>query len=171
MHKYAAMWEGMALRGVFAVLLGLAALFWPGLSLGILVLFFAAYALSDGFFAILLWVKTQLNFLLVEGIVGILAGVIAIFWPLAIITVFVYLFALWALITGIAEIVLALSLRKVVAQEIFYLLAGFLSIITAVVLLVVPGAAAVAIVWVVGVYAVLFGLMLIGSAIRLRSAS
>ncbi len=167
-------WWAIALRGLFAVLFGVAAFVWPGITLVVLVLLWGAYALVDGIFALVAAVRAAERRgtwwpLVLEGILGIVAGVLTFIWPGITALVLLYLIAAWAILTGIAEIVAAVRLRRVLTGEWLLGLAGVVSIIFGVLLIVFPGAGALAVIWLIGAYALVFGIVLIVLGFRLRS--
>lgn len=166
-------WWAVALRGVAAVLFGVAALIWPGLTLGILVLLFGAYVLVDGIFDLILAIQRATHHarwwpLLLEGLAGIVVGLLTFFWPGITALVLLVLMASWAIVTGIFELIAAMELRREIANEWLLGLSGFASVLFGVLLLLMPGAGALALVWLIGVYALLFGILLLGLAYRLR---
>ena len=161
-------WWALALRGLFAALFGIAAFIWPGLTLTALIVLFAAYALVDGLFALIGGAQTRSWFFILEGIVGIVAGVLAFIWPGVTALVLLAFIAGWAILTGIIEIVAAIQLRRAIANEWLLILGGILSIAFGIFLIVRPGEGALAVVWAIGVYALLFGMVLIALAFRLR---
>ncbi len=169
-------WWALVLRGLFAVLFGIMALAWPGITLGALVLLYGAYALADGAFAIAsvmagrTWGRPWWS-LLVEGLVGIAVGILTFIWPGITALVLLYLIAAWAFITGIFEIVAAIRLREEIRGEWLLALSGVLSILFGVILVIWPGAGAVALVWVIGAYSIASGALLIALGFRLRSWS
>jgi uncharacterized membrane protein HdeD (DUF308 family) len=169
-------WWALVLRGLFAVLFGIMALAWPGITLGALVLLYGAYALADGVFAIAAVMAGRTGArpwwsLLVEGLVGIAVGIMTFAWPGITALVLLYLIAAWAVVTGIFEIVAAIRLREEIRGEWLLALSGILSILFGVTLVIWPGAGAVALVWVIGAYAIAFGALLIALGFRLRSWS
>lgn len=169
-------WWILALRGVAAILFGLAAYFWPGAALATLVLLFAAYAVVDGVLVLATGIRQAGEnkhwwLLLLEGLVSILAGVAALFYPGITALVLLYFVAAWAVITGILEIVAAVRLREEIKGEFWLGLAGVLSILFGVALFLFPGPGALAVVWLIASYAVVFGIAMIGLGFRLRSAS
>jgi uncharacterized membrane protein HdeD (DUF308 family) len=166
-------WWALALRGVLAILFGLAALLRPGIALEALILLFGAYALVDGVFSIVgvfggarggmpRWL------LLLEGIAGIVAGIVAFFLPVLTAFALYFLIIAWALVTGVAEISTAIRLRREIEGEWAMILSGALSILFAVVLLVSGAIGIFTLVWVIGVYAVVFGVLLLIAAFRVR---
>jgi uncharacterized membrane protein HdeD (DUF308 family) len=166
-------WWALALRGVLAILFGLAALLRPGIALEALILLFGAYALVDGVFSIVgvfggarggmpRWL------LLLEGIAGIVAGIVAFFLPVLTAFALYFLIIAWALVTGVAEISTAIRLRREIEGEWAMTLSGALSILFAVVLLASGAIGIFTLVWVIGVYAVVFGVLLLIAAFRVR---
>jgi uncharacterized membrane protein HdeD (DUF308 family) len=167
-------WWVLALRGLAGILFAIAAFFWPGLTLLILVSLFGAYALIDGIIALGAAIsamkhKEPWGHELLEGLAGIFAGVITLFWPGITAVALVYIIAAWALITGFVEVAAAIRLRKEIHGEWLLALSGILSIIMGVVLVVWPLAGALAFVWLMGGYALLFGILFLMLAFRLRS--
>lgn len=166
-------WWALALRGLFAIIFGLIALINPGLTLLALIYLFGAYSLVDGIFAVAAAVRAaeahnRWGWLLVEGIAGILTGIIAFAVPGITAIVLLYLIAAWALVTGVLELIAGFHLRGHVANEWLLLLSGAASIIFGVLLIVQPGAGALALLWLIGLYALLFGVLVLILAFRLR---
>jgi uncharacterized membrane protein HdeD (DUF308 family) len=167
-------WWALALRGAIAILFGLAALLRPGIALEALILLFGAYALVDGVFSIVgVFGGTRSGtprwILLVEGVAGILAGVIAFVFPILTAVVFLYLIAAWAIVTGIAEIATAIRLRQEIRGEWALIVGGVLSVLFGVLLGVVgPFAGILSLIWLIGAYAIAFGVLLLVTAFRVR---
>jgi uncharacterized membrane protein HdeD (DUF308 family) len=164
-------WWALALRGVIAVLFGLLTFFIPGVTLISLVLLFGFYAILDGTFDIVSAMKAPGHHwpLLVEGIVGIVAGIVTFMWPGITAMVLLYLIAFWAILTGVLEIVAGIRLREVIANEMLLILMGVISTLFGILIIIFPGAGALAIIIWIGAYAVVFGIILIVLAFRLRS--
>ena len=164
-------WWALLLRGIAAVLFGLAALFWPGLTLYVLVIFFGAYVLVDGVFAIAAGIRGSGGrgwLLLAEGVLGVLAGLVALFWPGISALVLLYVIAAWAIFTGILKVVMAISLRREIENEWLMIVSGVLSVVFGVVLGALPGVGLLSLVWLVGIYALIFGVALIVLGFRVR---
>jgi len=167
-------WWALALRGAAALLFGLIALIWPPSAVAALVLLFGAYAFADGIFNLIAAVRApregkRWGSLAFEGVVSLLAGVLTFFWPAITAFALVMLVASWSLITGIAEIVAAIRLRKHIEHEWLLGLSGVLSVAFGVLLFLLPAAGAIALAIWIGAYAVAFGVLLIGLGFRLRS--
>src|SRR5512139_1191041 len=176
LEKISRNWWLYAVRGVVAVIFGVVAFTRPEQALQTLVLVFGAYALVDGIFAVIAGIAARGYFdrwwaVLLEGMVGIVIGLLTFFWPNVTALVLVYFIAAWALITGIFEIVAAIQLRRVITGEWMYILGGLLSILFGVLLFVFPGAGALSLVWLIGIYAIVFGISEIIFAFRLRGLS
>ena len=170
LHLLARHWWAVALRGVFAVLFGILTFLIPGITLLTLVLLFGAYVLLDGIFDIVAAIRSPSHHwaLIVEGIIGIIAGILTFLWPSITAMVLLYLIAFWAIFTGVLEIVAGVRLRQAISNEVLLILMGILSILFGLFILIFPGAGALAVVLWIGAYAFLFGIMLIALGFRLR---
>jgi uncharacterized membrane protein HdeD (DUF308 family) len=168
-------WWALVLRGLAAILFGVLAFAWPGITLFVLVLFFGAYMLVDGIFAIVAAVRAAGEedrwwLLLIQGTLGVLAGLVAIFWPGLTALALLYFIAAWAIVTGIMEIVAAIRLRREIEGEWALALSGALSVLFGVLLVVLPAPAGLlSLVWLIGAYAVATGVLLLILAFRVRS--
>ena len=157
-------WWIIAVRGMLAIVFGILALVWPDTTKLALVLLFGTYVLVDGFSAIAAGIALAPNFkrwwaLLLEGLTGIMIGVLTFSWPNVTGLILLYFIATWAVITGIFEIVAAIQLRRVISGEWAMILSGLMSVLFGIVLFVFPAAGAVSIVWLIGIYAIAFGIM------------
>jgi uncharacterized membrane protein HdeD (DUF308 family) len=167
-------WWLVVLRGVAGILFGVAALFAPGLSLLVLVLLFGAYAFADGVFALISAVRRRGTsepwwLLLLEGIAGIAAGVFTLLWPGISALALLYVIATWAVVTGALEIAAAIRLRKVITDEWLLALSGIASVIFGVLVMMFPGAGALALVLWIAAYSLLFGVLFVVLGLKLRS--
>ena len=165
-------WWAIALRGLAALVFGLVALFVPGAVLLTLALFFAAYLLVDGVLGIIASVMAashhdRWGLLLFEAVVNIVVGAAAAIFPAAAVLAFVILVAVWALVTGGVVIVAAFRLH-VSHGRWWMVLAGIVSVIWGLLLLVAPLMGAVVLTWWLGAYAIIFGIMLLVLGSRLR---
>ena len=164
-------WWALALRGLAAVIFGILAFIWPGVTVTILVLFFGAYVLWDGIFALVAAFRTEGNRrwpLILEGLVGIVVGLIAFIWTDVATLSLLLLIGAWAVITGIFEIIAAIRLREEIEGEWLLLLSGVLSVLFGIALFIWPAAGALAITWIIATYAILFGILMIVLGFRLR---
>lgn len=173
LEQMARHWWTLTLRGALAILFAIVVFVSPlGAGL-ILVLFFGAYALVDGVLALIAAARlshADENWqpLIIEGVLGILFGIIAFADPAAMAIALVYVAAAWAILTGILEIVAAVRLRRAIADEFWLILTGIVSLIFGIVLLANPLVGFGALAWLLGAYALLFGLLLIALSLRLR---
>ena len=170
---YTSSWWALVLRGIFAIAFGVLAFVWPHITLTALVFLWGAYALVDGAFAVAAGVKSYGEnkrwwLLLIEGILGVIAGVLAFVIPGITALVLLMLIAAWAIVTGAFEIAAAIQLRKHITGEWLLALAGVASILFGVLLVLNPGAGALAVVWMIGAYAIVFGCLLIALGFRLH---
>jgi uncharacterized membrane protein HdeD (DUF308 family) len=164
-------WWVLALRGVLAIVLGILALAWPTITLLALAIVFGAYALVDGIFAAVAATRAgpgrHTPFVL-EAIFGIVIGLLALAWPTVSLFVLVFLVAIWAIVTGVSAIMTAVRARELITGEWLYILGGAISVLFGVLVLFWPASGAVAVAWLIGVYAILFGITMIAAALLLR---
>jgi uncharacterized membrane protein HdeD (DUF308 family) len=166
-------WWAVALRGAFAILLGLIAFAMPPVFLASLVLVFGAYAIVDGVFAIVAGLRAAQRHerwwpLALEGLVDILAGIIVFLLPAAALLAFLYLVSAWSIVTGLFRIAAAIRLRKQIEGEWLLILNGALSVLFGVVIALFPAVGLITVVWIIGAYAVVFGILLVALGFRLR---
>ena len=165
-------WWTLALRGLAAVIFGILAYLWPDITFTVLVLFFGAYALWDGVFALIGAFRTggeRRWMLILEGLVGIAAGIVTFIWPGAASLAILTIIAAWAIVTGIFEVIAAIRLREEIEGEWLMLFSGLLSVLFGIALAIWPAAGLVAVTWMIGAYAIVFGILLIVLGFRLRS--
>ena len=171
---YLRSWWVPALRGIFGILFGVLALMWPGLTLLTLVALFAAYALLGGIASVVgaigyrrvdddWWVPLLL------GLVSIGAAVVAVVNPVLTTLVLVMVIAANALVTGVLDIVAAVRLRRELQGEWLLALSGIASVVFGALVFMYPLAGAIALVWMVSVYAVVTGVLLLSLAVRVRA--
>jgi uncharacterized membrane protein HdeD (DUF308 family) len=165
-------WWALALRGLAAVVFGLLAFVVPHLTLAVLIALFGAYALVDGIFGVVAAVRAaergaRWGALLVEGLWGLAIAVVVFVWPRETALLLLYFIAAWAIITGILEVLAALRLRRELTGEWLLGLAGAASVVFGLLLVAFPGAGALAVIWLIGGYALAFGILLLGLAWRL----
>ncbi len=166
-------WWAIVLRGVSAVLFGLIALAWPGLTLALLILLYGAYALVDGILAVIGAIARRRPgafpwSMLLAGLAGIAMGVMAFLWPAITAIALLYLIAAWAVIRGVFEVIAAVHLRREIEHEWLLAAGGVLSILLGLFLFASPGAGALALLWAIGAMAIAFGVLTIGLGFRLK---
>jgi len=166
-------WWLVVLRGVVAVLFGVLAFAYPGRAGEVLVLVFGAYALVNGLFTLGLAMRAPKGTpgkgsLALDGLLGVFAGILTFFYPGITALSLLWVIAFWAILTGIFEILAAIKLRKELSNEWMLILGGALSALFGVVVFAMPKAGALSIIWLIAAYAVVFGIMLLTVAFRLR---
>lgn len=165
-------WWSLALRGLIAVIFGVATFIWPNVSLALLVSLFGAFALVDGILAAVAAVThRELPYwwvLLLEGLAGIGAGVLTFMYPNIAAAALLAVIAAWAIVTGILEVIAAIQLRKEIEGEWMLGLSGVLSVMFGVLIAMQPQTGALAVLWIIGMYAILFGGLELALAFRMR---
>ncbi len=173
LHLLSRNWWAVLLRGICAVIFGLAAFAWPGFTLAVLILFYGAYVLVDGIFAVAssFGKKEGGKFpwaMFLVGLVSIAVGLITFVWPGLTALALLYLIGAWAIVRGIFEVVAAIELRKQIEGEWLMIIAGMASVLFGVLMVLWPGAGVLALLWLIGVFAVIFGVIMIILAFKLR---
>lgn len=161
----------LMLRGIFGVVFGILAFGWPGLTLTALVFLFGSFALLDGLANIAHATGhrgSQAWVLVLEGLLGVAAGTLTFIWPGVTLLVLITMIAIWAVATGILDVVASIRLRRVITGEWLLALSGILSIGLGVLLFAYPLTGAIVLAWWVGAYAFTAGVVLIVLALRLR---
>jgi uncharacterized membrane protein HdeD (DUF308 family) len=166
-------WWIIALQGVAAIVFGVLALVWPGITLLALVFLFAAYALIDGVLSLISGFRRGVGgrtdwWRVARGVVGIAAGVIAFAMPGMTAYVLLIVIAAWAIVSGAIELVAAYQLRDVIRREWLLALDGLVAVIFGIALIVFPSAGALAVVWLIGAFAIVSGVILLTLAFRMR---
>jgi uncharacterized membrane protein HdeD (DUF308 family) len=166
-------WTALLGRGLIAIALGLLVWLRPGISLSLFVVVFGLWALLDGI--VNCWLafedrpQPSWGWMLLDGLIGIAIGVLALSRPKSTAIALLFLIGVWAVARGVLEIVVAIALRKELKGEWRLLLAGLLSIVFGAIVFSRPGAGLIAILWLVGFYAVLYGLMLVSLAFKAKN--
>jgi uncharacterized membrane protein HdeD (DUF308 family) len=167
-------WWAFIARGVVAVALGVMVFAWPAITIAALIIVFGVYIFVDGIFLIVKAIggwksRDDRWLLLLEGLLGIGIGVITFVAPGVTAITLLFFIAAWSLTTGILEIVGAIRLRKEIQGEIWWILSGIASVLFAVFLMIFPGAGILTLTWLLGIYAIVFGVLLIALGIRVRA--
>jgi uncharacterized membrane protein HdeD (DUF308 family) len=170
MHTMIGYWWALVLRGIFAIIFGLMALVWPGLTLAALVILFGVYSFADGVFALISAVqhRDRMGVLILEGLADLAAAAVTFLWPAITALALLYVIAAWAVVTGVMELIAAVRLRRAVENEILMGLSGVASIVFGALLFFRPGAGALAVSWLIGAYALLFGILLLALGLRMH---
>jgi uncharacterized membrane protein HdeD (DUF308 family) len=169
-------WGWVVLRGVAAVLFGILAFALPGITLAALVIVWGAYALADGILALIAAYRVRDQgkpfwSLVIVGLLGIAAGIVTFIWPGMTALLLLMFIAAWAVVMGIFQIIAAIRLRKEIQNEWLLGLSGVLSVLFGIIMFVQPGAGALAVIWVIAAYAIVFGALLIWLGLRLKKRS
>jgi uncharacterized membrane protein HdeD (DUF308 family) len=162
-------WGALAFRGVVAILFGVVAFVWPGRTVAVLVILLAAFALVEGLINVIAGVRAREGWAIAEGALSILVGlVIVVVGPQWTALALLYLVAAWAILTGIARIVAAIQLRRLVENEWLLILSGVASVVFGVIAAIFPGAGILALIWFVAAWAIVLGLLQLALALSLR---
>ncbi len=167
-------WWVLLLRGIIAIVFGVLVWLQPGISITALVLVFGVYALMDGILGV--WTafagRKEHNdwwVLLLWGLIGVGVGIFTFIAPGLTALALLFYIAIWAIITGVLEIVAAIRLRKEIRGEWLLILGGIASVLFGLFLIIQPAAGALALLWLIGTYGIIFGVLLVILAFRARS--
>ncbi|MCT9930904.1 HdeD family acid-resistance protein [Planotetraspora sp. A-T 1434] len=165
-------WWLLALRGALAILFGIVALVWPGITLLALVILFGAYAIVNGVFELAHAIRgttgQSRGWLVFSGVISIIAGILAFVWPGITTLALLFVIAAWFVVTGIFEIAGAIAMRRQIEGEWLLVLSGAVLVVFGVLLFIWPASGALALVWLIGVSAIVFGVSLLILAFRVR---
>jgi uncharacterized membrane protein HdeD (DUF308 family) len=165
-------WWAFVLRGLLALIVGVILLLFPQIGLPSLILAFAAWMIVDGVAELIRAWQTrgqkQWWVGILEGIAGIVVGLIAVIVPGLTALALLFLVAVWAIVTGVLEIVAAIRLREQITGELWMGLAGVLSVLFGLFLILFPGAGILSLLWLAGFFAILFGASMLLLSWRLR---
>jgi uncharacterized membrane protein HdeD (DUF308 family) len=159
------------LRGILAIGLGILTFVYPGPTLAALIVVFAVYAIFNGIFAITAGVTVRGGpswWLVVGGVAGIAIGVFTFFQPSATALALVIAVGIWAIVTGTAELVAAVTLGNIVAPRWLIGLSGVVALAFGVLLIMFPGDGILSVLWLVGYYAIFAGVMNLAIGFGLR---
>jgi uncharacterized membrane protein HdeD (DUF308 family) len=166
-------WGALAIGGILAIVLGLVAIIWPDTTLRVLVVFLGAYAFISGIFTVLVGAVWPPGWglrwpMVLQGVLGIVVGVLIFLRPEIAALVLIYVVAAWAIISGLLQIAAAVRLRRVLPDEWTLIVGGAASAVFGVLLAVWPKEGLIALVWIFGVFAVVFGVAQLVLANRVR---
>jgi len=167
-------WWTFVLRGIVAILFGVLAFVQPGITVAALVILFALWALFDGVLALIGSIAAAEAHepwwpLVLGGLLGVAAGIAAFKWPGITALALLLIIAYWSIFRGILEIAAAVRLRHVIQGEAWLILAGIASVAFGVLLVLYPGPGVLAVVWLIGIYAVIFGILELMLGFRLKN--
>jgi uncharacterized membrane protein HdeD (DUF308 family) len=172
LHSLAKNWWLLLLRGLAAIVFGVLAFAWPGITVISLVIVYGAYALVDGLFSIYAAIRGEGQaprwWLAVVGVAGVLAGLISFAMPGVVALWLLFLIGAWAIVSGVFEIIGAIRLRKEIDNEWMLILHGVISVLFGVLLFAMPMTGALAMVWVIGAYAIAAGVIMCVLSFRLK---
>lgn len=161
-------WWVVLLRGLLAILFGVLAYTWPGLTILFLVTLWGAYALFDGVLGVVAGIRGKWGSLVVIGLLGIAAGVIAFLWPGLTAVTLLWILAFWAIVAGVLQISAAIRLRKEVQGEWLWVLSGILTIGLGVLFFLYPGAGILSVTWLIAALAIVWGILLVMLSFKLK---
>jgi uncharacterized membrane protein HdeD (DUF308 family) len=167
-------WWVFAIRGIAAIVFGIGAFIWPGTTLTVLVLLFGAYALVDGVALLVALARGDAEArsngwaVGMMGVLGIVAGIVTFFLPGLTALTLLYIVAFWAIASGVFQVIGAIALRKELEGEFWMAIGGLASIVFGALLVASPGEGLITLVWLVGIWAIVFGVSSLGLASKLR---
>jgi uncharacterized membrane protein HdeD (DUF308 family) len=167
-------WWLLLLRGIASILFGIAAFVWPGLTVLALTLLYGAFAFADGILSLGAALTGSGDrsiptwWLALIGVLGVAAGIVAFLWPGLTAFALIIVIGAWAVTIGVLEIIGAIWLRNEIEDEWLLIAAGILSVLFGLAVLLRPGAGALALAWAIGAFAIVFGILHIAFAFRLK---
>jgi uncharacterized membrane protein HdeD (DUF308 family) len=168
-EKLGEMWWSFMVRGVLAAALGLCALIWPSASLAILLRLVGIYCLLDGVTGLIGALRaSERGAHLLQAILGLVVGVLLLFWPEGSVRTLLVIFGIWALLTGVSQIWAARQQEVEGGERRAMTTIGWVAVVVGLILIVWPGTGVVTIAWLIGIVALLLGVSLIWLALRLK---
>jgi uncharacterized membrane protein HdeD (DUF308 family) len=170
-------WWVFAVRGVAAIVFGILAFVWPDTTLQVLVILFGAYAFVDGASLLIALVRGDAVArrngwaFAIMGLLGIGAGIVTFLWPALTALSLLAVVAGWSIVMGIFQVIAAIALRREISGEFWMALGGVASVVFGVLLVAFPGEGLLSLVWLVGAWAIVFGISSIALALRLRKVN
>lgn len=166
-------WWVLLLNGICAIIFGIIAFTWPGMTLLWLAIVYGVYCLFDGVTMIIVSVNRSRRGeswgqMLFQGIISLIAGAIALCWPAITAIALLFVIAAWAIVRGITEIIAAVRLRKVISNEWLLVLAGIISVLFGLLLIARPGVGALSVIWIIASFAIVHGIVLIALSFKLH---
>ncbi len=166
-------WWVLLLNGICAIVFGLIAFTHPGITLVTLAILYGIYCFADGITMLVVSINRgrrgeSWGQMLFRGIISILVGCVALFWPAMTAIALLFVIAAWAIVRGIMEIFGAIRLRKVISNEWLLVLGGIISVLFGLLLIAHPGSGALSVVWIIGAFALIHGILLIALSFKLH---
>ena len=175
MEKMAKHWWAILLRGIIAILFAVLLVVATGFTLDVLIILLGLYLVIDGLVSIIAGFLAMGHknwwLLLIEGVVSVIIGIFVFAWPGATLLILIYLVAIWAIITGIFEFIGSLMISWATAGRVFIGVAGVISFLLGVIILLYHLISLVAMIWLVAIYALVIGLSLIVMSFKLKAAA
>ncbi len=173
LRSFADYWWVLLVRGIAAIIFGLIALFWPGLTAYAMLLTFGIFALVDGVMAIIAGFRRKGHddnwwSWLLDGALSILIGIMAISWPVATALALVFWIAAWATVTGVMRIIAAIRLRHEIDGEWAMGLSGLLMVLWGILLVAMPASGILSLTWMFGIFTLLVGITMVVLAFRVK---
>lgn len=172
LREFTDAWPSFLLRGLITIVFGLVIMFWPQVALKTVLLIFGVFAAADGAMALFSAMRSKSMrsrlWLFIQGLVGVGAAAATWFYPEQITKVLFVLIGLWAFVRGVVDLLAALRLRRELANEWMLAVSGVMSVLIGLFLVTQPVAAALALFWVIGLYALVLGVLFTLFALRLR---
>jgi uncharacterized membrane protein HdeD (DUF308 family) len=166
-------WKGLVLRGALAVILGLVMVFLPGPTLIAVTVLIGIFVLMLGLVGLAMYLSMKEKgggtVLLLEGVLGIAFGIVTIIWPNITALLLILLLGVWCLIEGLVQVYAGLTMSRKAALRAVFIVSGVLSIVIGLIFILAPGDGAIALIWLIGVFAVLYGILSIGYGLLYRS--
>ena len=164
------LWWMFMLRGALAIVFAFCAFVWPEVTVGALILIFGVFCLIDGVTALIsAFGSESWLWSVVHGVIGIGIGLVTFFWPQVTAITLLVIIGIWAILKGIGEIGLAIDLRKIMKREWLLWVAGIASILFGLLLILRPGTGALAVLWLIALFAVFYGILFVILGWKLRS--
>jgi uncharacterized membrane protein HdeD (DUF308 family) len=170
-ERLARNWQAIALRGAAAVVFGLALLFWPAPTLLTVISIFGIFVLVEGVAAVVSGVRQPQGVswpLVTLGLIGIAAGIVTFVWPGITGLILLYVIGFWAIAAGIVEIAEGVRLRQAITNEWLLIATGVVSLFFGLIVVVSPGAGALAVTFFIGFFGLIYGVLQLALAFRLR---
>lgn len=170
LERIGKLWWSFMLRGALAIVFAVCAFAWPELTVKVLLLIFGVFCLVDGVASLLsAFGNERWLWSVVQGVIGIGIGLVTFFWPQVTAVTLLVIIGIWAILKGIGEIMWAIDLRKFIEREWLLVVAGVASILFGLLLILRPGAGALAVLWLIALFAVFYGILFLVLGWKLRS--